>query len=184
MDTVCQVIFVLAYWSLWVWQVQCDTNMVKWFSDLTEAQKQAMCFPNQAWHSVEPAQVGLGCVPRTRSEGSMVRKWRVSLSTELAQVQQGSLASIQCQPSWMCTKSCFRASANKPSQSSERGLEASELAEAQLSSTWITCHYSVSHPLIPWVIQLTILSSKQRIYRTVTQAILLWGYEMLVIYRR
>lgn len=134
-DAASQVIFVLAHCSVWVWQVQRDTNMVKWFSDPTEAQKQAAYFPNQAWHCAEPAQVGLGCVPRTRSEGSMVGRWRVSLSTELAQVQQGSLASIWCQPSWMCTKSCFRASANKPSWSRDRRIEASELAEAQLSST-------------------------------------------------
>lgn len=95
----------------------------------------AVCFPNQAWHRAEPAQVGLGCVPRTRSEEGTVGRQRVGLSTELAQVQQGSLASIRCQPSWLCTKSCFRASANKPSWSSEHRVEASELAEAQFGST-------------------------------------------------
>lgn len=135
MDTASQVIFVLAHRSVWVWQVQRNTNMVKWFSAPTEAQKRAVCFPNQAWHRAEPAQVGLGCVPRTRSEEGTVGRQRVGLSTELAQVQQGSLASIRCQPSWMCTKSCFHASANKPSWSSDHRVEASELAEAQLGST-------------------------------------------------
>lgn len=170
MDTASWVGFVLAHPPVWVWQVQHNTNMVKWLSDPTEAQKQAACFPNQAWQCTEPAQVGLGSVPRTRSEGSRVGRWRVSPSAELGQVQQGSLASGWCQPSWMCTRTCSGASANKLSLSSEQG-------ERLLS--WLEPS-SVVHQLpaitqrpIPWIVQLTLLASKHRSHETVALAFLL-----------
>lgn len=170
MDTASWVGFALAHPPVWVWQVQHNTNMVKWLSDPTEAQKQAACFPNQAWQCAEPAQVGLGSIPRTRSEGSRVGRWRVSPSAELGQVQQGSLVSGWCQPSWMCTRSCSGASANKLSQSSEQG-------ERLLS--WLEPS-SVVHQLpaitqcpIPWIVQLTLLASKHRSHKTVDLAFLL-----------
>lgn len=58
-------IFVLAQQSVRVWQVQHQANTAKWFSDPTEAQEQAPCFPTRTWHR---AQVGPGWVPSTRRE--------------------------------------------------------------------------------------------------------------------
>lgn len=170
MDTASWVGFLLAHPPVWVWQVQHNTNMVKWLSDPTEAQKQAACFPNQAWQCTEPAQVGLGCVPRTRSEGSRVGGWRVGPSMELGRVQQGSLASGLCQPSWMCTRTCSGASANKLSQSGEQGERFLGWLEP---SSVVPKLPAITQCPIPGKIQLTVLTSKHKSHKTVALAFLL-----------
>lgn len=164
-DTASWVGFVLAHPPVWVWQVQHNTNIVKWLSDPTEAQKQNICSLNQAWQCTEPAQVGLGCFPRSRSEGIRVGRWKASPSVELARVQQGSLASGLHQPSWMCSG----ASANKLSQSSEQG---------ERLPSWLEPS-PVAHelPVItqcpsPWIIQLTVLTSKHKSHKTAALAFL------------
>lgn len=118
--------------------------MVKWLSDPTEAQRQAACFPNQAWQCPEPAQVGLGCIPRSRSEGSRVGRWRSAPQRSLAEFNRAHWLQVGAS-----LPGCAPGRALVPLQinwAMSKG-EASELAGAQPSSTAITCHHSVSYPL-------------------------------------
>lgn len=48
MDAASQFISVLAHQSVWFWQVQCNTNRAKWFSDPAEAQGRTACFPEHS----------------------------------------------------------------------------------------------------------------------------------------
>lgn len=48
MNAASQFISVLAHQSVWLWQVQCNTNRAKCFSEPEETQEQAACFPEHS----------------------------------------------------------------------------------------------------------------------------------------
>lgn len=93
----------------------------------------------------------------------------VSPSAELARVQQGSLASGRCQTSWMCARTCSGASSNKLSQSSEQGERLLSWLEP---SSAVHESPAITQCPIPWIMELTILASKQKSHKTAALAFL------------
>lgn len=181
MDRATQVIFVLAHHSVWVWQVWHDTNMVKWLSDRIEAQKPAVCLPKQAWHLAEPAQVGLGCLPRIGARGAWCRDGelvspRSSPRFNRARWPQFGASLPGCAPSHAFVPLQIKL----PGAVTVRWKLLCWL-KPSLVVYELPAITHCSSPLCSWMTKLTVFSSKQKNYRKVTLAILLQGYEMLII---
>lgn len=171
MDTASWVGFVLAHPPVWVWQVQYNKNMVKWLSNPTEAQKRAACFPNQAWQCTEPAQVGLGCVPRTRSEGSRVGRWRLAPQWSLAEFSRAHWLQVRASlPGRAPGRALVPLQINSPRVVS-KGRE--RLLSWLWPSSVVPKSPTITQCPIPGIIQLTVLARKHRNHKAAALAFLL-----------